>query len=65
MSEDNDPFTDEDAARVFADELAKLLIPLFKAFRANGLSGPEAAALAAAYCQQVMPYDMQGPQEGS
>lgn len=65
MDNDFDTSGFPDASEIAFDELAKLMVPMFRAFIRQGISAQEAAALTAAYCQQIMPSDGQGPQDGS
>lgn len=61
----NDPFDEHDEQRIVAEEAAKLLVPLFKAFVSQGLQPQEAAALTAAIMAQNMPLPPIGPMDGS
>lgn len=54
-----------DTQKILFEKMAELMAPLYRAFRAQGLSAHEAAVLTAAYFTQTMPIDAIGPQEGS
>jgi hypothetical protein len=70
MSDDeSDPFEGMDGNEMERDVAvamaAEIMVPIFKALEAKGLSPQEAAALTAALMAQNMPFPQQGPQEGS
>lgn len=60
-----DPFEEGEFDHVFYEMVAEVVVPLYRAFKAQGVSGQEAAALAAAFAQQMIPTDTKGPQDGS
>lgn len=47
------------------ESMAAAMATLFKAFKKQGLSAQEAAALTAAYASQIIPEDPKGPTDGS
>lgn len=59
------PFSDGDVQRIAFEEMAKMMVPMFNAMVNEGLQPAHAAALTAAYWQQLMPTPPQGPQDGS
>lgn len=54
---------DFDDIKIVLEMMAQVAVPMFKAFRAQGLSTQEAAALTAAYINQIVPQEQQKPLE--
>lgn len=65
MSDDDFPLNegDFDEMGIALEQMAVIMAKMFKAFIKAGLSGPEAAALTAAYWQQQGPVNFPEPQE--
>lgn len=56
-----------DFTKVAFDEMARLMVPMYQAFRNRGLSATEAAALTANYwiANAAQASEPEGPQDGS
>lgn len=69
MADDNDHLFDEEGMKseseIALEALATSVVQMYRAFKKEGLSPQESAALTAAFVSQNMPIDMQGPQDGS
>lgn len=59
----NEAFGEFDENKIALDEIAGMVVPIFKAFVTRGLSVQEAAALTAAMVSQGMPQPPQKPME--
>lgn len=54
---------DFDAGQIALEEMAKVVVPMFRAFTSQGLPPQEAAALTAAIISQGMPMPPPKPKE--
>lgn len=59
------PLSDEDGDRIALEHMASIMANFYKAFKKAGLPSQEAAALTAACFSQMMPQELEGPQNGS